>query len=219
MPIIQSYGDSKDENQTAEIPVTLIRRIRMLWGRANETSQTFLTRTGRIRHPRLKGAINDFSAQGFYKRIRGLFGNAVEYTKTFSTYIVASPAPISPIGRVWHNLTPIEETVIIRGGNYDIHYEFIGKKLLHLYACFSIKALDDTVLIEKGFKLQPGGITVDRTDVLDDGKDQIVGTVFLLPHETLKLPEEVKYSVCVSDKNRSTRKYFTNFGFLKTIAP
>ena len=218
MPIIQSYGDSTEENQTAEIPLTLIRRIRMLWGRSNEPNQTFLTQTGRIRHPRVKRAINDFSAQGFYKRIRMLFGNSTERVKTFLTYVVASPAPIAPTGSVWHNLKPIEETVIIRGCNYDIHYEFVGKKLLHLYACFSIKKLDDTVLIEKGFKLSPGGITVDRTDVID-GKDQIVGTVFLLPHETLDLPEEVKYSVCISDKNRSTRKYFTNFGFMKTVAP
>lgn len=219
MPIIQSNGDATELNVTAEIPANLISRIRSLWGRSNEISTTFLTQTGRIRHPKIKPASNSFGGDGFYQRIRGLFADGIEYSLALITYIAASPAPLAPVGEVWHSLKPLESSPIIKGGNYDITYEFVGRKLLHLYACFTIKRLDGTVLIEKGFSLQPGGITIDNTDVTADGKDIITGTVFLLPHETLDLPEEVKYAVCISDKNKSTRKYFTNTGFLRVVSP
>lgn len=219
MPNVFAYGLATTPNITTDIPLNLLARQRMLFGRATETTTMFFFNAGRLRHPRIVAGKNTMANTGFTKRLRSAFVDLIVKNITKAFFSVSSPASLVPTGQVWHNLKRLEESPIIRGGNYDIHYEFVGRKLQHLYTTFTIKTLSNEVLIEKGFALVNGGVCVDSAIVLENGKDQITGSVFLLPHETQKLPEEVKYSVSIGDLNNSSRRYFTNFGFLTTIAP
>lgn len=218
MPNVFLYGASKETNETPEIAITFLGRIRLAFASLKDTSFMKAFLIGRLRHPKVHRAFNQFVANGFFERIRQPFVDLITYTKALAYFAVSSPASLVPEGQVWHDTKSLESSPIIRGGNYDISYEFVGKKLETLFVNFTIKSLSGETLIDKGFRLIPGGICVDSIVKLNE-KDQITGSIFLLPHETTNLPEEVKYAISIGEKNLSSRRYFTNMGFMTTVNP
>lgn len=207
MPIVS--GTQVNIAATTETPTVLNSLIKIILGGfalISTQTQTPPALTGRDRSPRLAMG----RTEGTIALIRPLRRRRSPVlisgtTETPESRYVVSPAIPAPEVHLFHDLKAIENSAVIRGASFDLSFIATGWKLSTLWVDFQIKDLSDRLLIHKRYSLNPGGAIVDESVLLDNGMEQIKGTIFILPEETKKLPEECKFAFLIG--NNATRKY------------
>ncbi len=202
--------------QTLEVATLDTRRERGALVRMDAVTQTSLAITGRDRAPRIASATNLLSTTiKRYERHRHSSVKLNPITETPVVPWVFSPSvPAPKVDLFIDELTTIDNARIKKGSNFNLTYILTGRRLGYLYAEFEILTLSNAPIVSKRFGLVPGGISEDGVTILPNGEEQIIGTVFILPSETTKIPgEECKYTFRIG--NKSTRKYQPICGYLR----
>ncbi len=216
MPLILGSATIPAVTQTAEIDAIYTERERGALIRMDAITQAAPAITGRDRSPRVVTARNLLlTTINKYERHRH---GSVDINPTTETPVapwVFSPSVPAPKVELFvDDLVPIESATIKKGSNFNLTYILTGYRLSYLFAEFEIFTLGNVLIISKKVELIPGGISQDDIITLPTGEEQIIGTVFILPHETQSIPgEECKYAFRVG--NKSTRKYQPTCGYLR----
>lgn len=216
MPLVLGSATLPLVSQTAEVAALDTRRERGALIRLDAVTQTAPAITGRDRSPRVTQANNLLlTTIKRYERIRQ---SSVDINPTTETPVVPwvfSPSVPAPKVELFvDELTPIQSATIKKGSSFNLTYILTGYRLSYLFAEFEIFTLSNDSIISKKVELVPGGISEDEITVLPTGEEQIIGTVFILPVETLSIPgDECKYAFRIG--NKSTRKYQPICGYLR----
>lgn len=216
MPLVLASATIPATTQTPEVAALLSRRERGALIRLDAVTQTAPAITGRDRSPRVATATNLLLTT--IKRYERHRYSAVKLNPATQTPVapwVFSPSVPAPhLDLFVDELIPIDSTTIKKGSSFNLTYVLTGRRLTYLFAEFEIATLSNIPIISKKVELVPGGISEDEITLLPNGEEQIIGTVFILPDETLRIPgEECKYSFRIG--NKSTRKYQPTCGYLR----
>ena len=216
MPLILGSATIPVVSQTAEVAALDLVRERGALIRMDAVTQTAPAITGRDRSPLITTAFNLLKTTiNKYERHRhGLSTISPETATSVVPWVFSPSVPAPTVELFVDDLLPISESTIKRGSSFNLTYILTGYRLGYLFAEFEILTLGNTPVISKKVELMPGGISEDDTTILANGEEQIIGTVFILPHETQNIPgDECKYSFRVG--NQSTRKYQPVCGYLR----
>lgn len=216
MPLVLASATIPAATQTAEVDALLSRRIRGALVRMDAVTQTAPAITGRDRAPRVATATSlILTTIKRYERHRHGAAKLNPVTQTPVTPWVFSPSvPAPKVDLFVDESIPIGSSTIKKGSSFNLTYLLTGHRLTYLFAEFEISTLSNIPIVSKKVELVPGGISEDEITVLPSGEDQIKGTVFILPQETLRIPgEECKYAFRIG--NKSTRKYQPICGYLR----
>lgn len=216
MPLLLGSATLPLVSQTPEVAALDTRRERGALVRMDAVTQTPVAITGRDRSPRIATASNKLlTVIKHYERHRNVSTIINPETQTTVVPWVFSPSVPSPKVELFvDDLVPIQSSTIKKGSSFNLTFILTGFRLSYLFAEFEILTLGNTPIISKKVEVTPGGISKDEITILPTGEEQIIGTVFVLPSETTRIPgEECKFTFRVG--NTSTRKYQPICGYLR----
>jgi hypothetical protein len=216
MPLILGSATIPVVSQTAEVAALDLVRERGALIRMDAVTQTAPAITGRDRSPLITTAFSllKITINKYERHRHGIAEINPETETTVVPWVFSPSVPAPKVELFVDDLVPIESSTIKKGASFNLTYILTGYRLGYLFAEFEILTLGNTPVISKKVELMPGGISEDDITILANGEEQIIGTVFILPSETTRIPgEECKFNFRVG--NKSTRKYQPICGYLR----
>jgi hypothetical protein len=216
MPLILGSATIPVVSQTAEVAALDLVRERGALIRMDAVTQTAPAITGRDRSPLITTAFSllKITINKYERHRHGIAEINPETETTVVPWVFSPSVPAPKVELFVDDLVPIESSTIKKGASFNLTYILTGYRLGYLFAEFEILTLGNTPVISKKVELMPGGISEDDITILANGEEQIIGTVFILPSETARIPgEECKFNFRVG--NKSTRKYQPICGYLR----